>query len=216
MALVRNLTNPSAPQAVSDTGTGGLGYGVDVESAPTTWSQLSSYPPLQGKELFNSLVNVVNDLSNTEASLANPNIKGNPLYGYGTPALSFDGSEYPYDPDAGERMVPDNRDTLTYHFWENGLAPNTADFERNATQAQKDQLAREFTLLRNINDYARQQRLDNFAADQRQRSLYGDTLVDLLQNTPKGQQILDYIPAKDHRSRERNITGPGQVGFIQK
>lgn len=169
---------------------------------------------------YNTMMQVLNDLSNTEVQTANPNIKGTPLYGYGAPALSYDGSEYPYNPEWDEYAVPENQDTLKWHLIENGLGNNLANLESWATPEQKNQLAREFTLLRNANDYARQEQLDQIAADQRQRNLYGDTLVDLLQNTPEGQSILEPIQLTrsaptDRLSRQRNITGQGTGAFIK-
>ena len=161
---------------------------------------------LSQAETLDALKGIVNELSNEEIQTANPNIKGNPLYGYGAPALSYDGHEYPYIPEWDEHAVPEGQDTLNWHFWNNPTFWDTVDFHNQANQEQKDQLAREFTLLRNANDYRRQQDLDQFMAEQRQRNVYGDTLVDLLQNSPQGQSILDYIPAKDHLSRQRHIS----------
>ncbi len=177
---------------------------------------------LSQAETLDALKGIVNELSNEEIQTANPNIKGNLLYGYGAPALSYDGHEYPYIPEWDEHAVPEGQDTLNWHFYNNPLFGDTVDFHNQASQEQKDQLAREFTLLRNANDYRRQMNLDQFAAEQRQRDLYGDTLVDLLQNTPEGQSILGTVnvasrnaATPEHRSRERNITGPGTGAFIR-
>ena len=169
------------------------------------------------QQAYQELLDVIDDLSNTESRTANPNIKGNPLYGYGNPALSYDGLEY-QDPayltdDSVEwdsSRIPEDQDMLDYHFWQNGSLGDTEVLFRDAaTQEQKDDLARAFTLLRNMNDYQRQQNLDAFVAEQRQRDLYGDTLVDLLQNSPKGQSILEPILQRRLPSRKRNITGEG-------
>lgn len=176
----------------------------------TPWTEYG-FPSTQYQELRN----VINDLSDTEMQTANPNIKGNPLYGYGNPALSYDGMEYQdpgvlenddWDPD----KIPEDQDRLDYHFWHNGsLGDAEVLFRDMATPEQKDELARAFTLLRNMNDYERQRNLDDFTAEQRQRDLYGDMLVDLLQNKPEGRSILDPILQRRLPSRQRNITGAG-------
>lgn len=172
----------------------------------------------------NALTDVVNELSNEEMRTANPNIKGNLLYGYGNPALSFRGEEYPWIPGADERDVPENQDTLMWHFIDKPeLLHAMSQFMGGATPEEKNQLAREFTLLRNASDYSRQRNLDQFVDDQRQRNLYGDTLVDLLQNSPEGQSILGTTainsrsanPDERFISRQRNIAGQGTGAFIK-
>lgn len=147
---------------------------------------------------------------------ANPNLKANPLYGYGNAPLEFDYSNYDTPLD-----VPEGQDAVAGYFEDRGLL----DFlESGRSQADRDAIAQAFSLLRNAQEYELDNNIQTMLGDalpdlqkraNENRGLYGDMVVDLLQGTPRGRQIIDSIPAKDRMSRERNITGPGTGGFIK-
>lgn len=169
-------------------------------------------PTVQG------LKNIVNGISAYEQLEAgvNPNLKANPIYGYGSPALEydFDETKYPWNPEIDDYDIPTEQDMVFWHAVAEGN--DYADMMHNiAAQAGPEATANAFTLLRNYNDWQHGQEADEAAKRGRDRNLYGDTLVDLLQNTPQGQSVLNTIPANKFRSRERNITGSGTGGFIK-
>ena len=143
---------------------------------------------------FEALRNIVNDLSNEEIKTANANFKPSSLYGYGNPALSYRGEEFPWLANADERDMPANQDTLDWHFYNTPVFADTVDFHNQATPEQKAQLAREFTLLRNANDWRRGQNIDDLAEQYRQENLYGTALQDILEQSEQGRTILDGLP----------------------
>jgi hypothetical protein len=150
---------------------------------------------------------VVNQLTNTDIQNANLNLKPNPIYGYGNLPLEYDYSGYETPLDA-----PEGQDVL-YGYFEDIDKANTLDAAPFLMSPdEKGSFARAFTILRNYNDYLRDQNLEQQAAETRQRNLYGDTLVDLLQNTPEGQSILGEARVQKPKpmARERHISGPAQ------
>lgn len=82
-------------------------------------------------------------------------------------------------------------------------------------QVGQDDLARAFTLLRNANDWKHGQEAEEVAKRGRDRNLYGETLYNLLHETPQGQSLLNTIPENKFSSRNRNITGQGTGGYIK-
>lgn len=148
---------------------------------------------------------VVNQLSNTDIRNANLNLKANPIYGYGNLPLEYDYSGYD-----GPADVPEGQDVLYGYFEDIGKAGALDAAPFLMSPSEKGGFARAFTALRNYNDWQREQELEQQANEQRQRSLYGDTLVDLLQNTPEGQSILAEAHRPKPMARERHITGPAQ------
>ena len=176
-------------------------------------SQTPYGPTIQG------IKDIVNDLSRYEQLEAgvNPNLKANPIYGYGSPALEYDFDEekYPWDPEINDYSLPVDQDLLFWHVW--GEGDNYVDWLNNlTTQAGRDDTARAFTLLRNLNDWQHSQEADELAKIGRARNLYGETLYNLLEDSRQGRSILDSLPNEyRRRSRERNITGQGTGGYIK-
>ena len=176
-------------------------------------SQTPYGPTVQG------LKNIVNDISRYEQLEAgvNPNLKANPIYGYGSPALEydFDENKYPWSDELNDYTMPKDQDTLFWHIVNEG--DDYVDWFNDITkQAGTDDTARAFTLLRNLNDWQHSQEADEAAKIGRARNLYGETLYNLLQDSQQGRSILDSLPNEyQRRSRERNITGQGTGGYIK-
>jgi hypothetical protein len=119
-------------------------------------------------------------LAGKDSRNANPNIKGNPLHGYGNAPAE-------YSDIAGQFDDRGYLDALNQ-------AANT--------QASRDDITQMLNLLKNAQEYNidtnKQLILGDRAPDLQARAngfrgLYGDMVVDLLQNTPKGQQIINAL-----------------------
>lgn len=175
-------------------------------------SQTPHGPTIQG------IKDIVNDLSAYEQMEGgvNPNLKANPIYGYGSPVLEYDFDEdkYPWSDELGDYTKPKDQDTLFHHFYWKG-DDYVKLFNDMTDQVGPDNLARAFTLLRNANDWKHGQEAEEVAKIGRDRNLYGETLYNLLHETPQGQSLLNTIPANKFKSRNRNITGQGTGGYIK-
>lgn len=119
------------------------------------------------------------------------------------------GSDYVWDTEAGDFLYnhPEYKGVQDY-FADHGALDWLS--ERPLSDADKDAIARTMNLLQGINDYNRRQNLEATKNEIMQRNLYGDTLVDLLQNTPEGQSILGKAQKPKPMARERHISGPAQ------
>ena len=172
-----------------------VGENTQAYNSPYAASPTALYGP--SKQMIKD---IVNDISNEEMANGNVNLnlKPNPLYGYGSKPLDFrvDDLNSTYVPEIDDYEVPEGQDNLYWHFLKNG--EDAAEWLYNFTPAQQNDLAKSFSILRNYNDYLRD------------RNLYGDTLVDLLQNTPEGQSILGKAQKPKPMARERHISGPAQ------
>ena len=186
-----------------------VGENTQAYNSPYATSPTALYGP--SKQMIKD---IVNDISNEEMANGNVNLnlKPNPLYGYGSKPLDFrvDDLNSTYVPEIDDYEVPEGQDNLYWHFLKNG--EDAAEWLYNFTPAQQNDLAKSFSILRNYNDYLRDQSLEQQANEMRQRNLYGDTLVDLLQNTPEGQSILGEARVQKPKpmARERHISGPAQ------
>lgn len=199
----------NAPNGFIDLSTNGIGNGIPVSAdAGTNYGAAVNgvQQPTVGalKEIIQQMA--LNDIGN-----ANTNLNPNPLYGYGNPGLEFDYSNYDAPKD-----VPQGQDALAGYFEDMGLMD--ALYNGAASPKERDEFAQLMTLLRNNREYQMDQNLQQMGEDYRNQQLYGDTLMNLLQETPEGQSVLGQIQSDRPQPsiRERNITGPGQGGFIQK
>ena len=111
---------------------------------------------------------------------ANPNLKANPLYGYGNAPMDYSDVAAAFD-DRG-------------YLNDLNQAANS--------QADRDAITQMTNLLRNAQEYEidnnLQLMLGDVAPDLQARGngfrgLYGNMVVDLLQNAPQGQQIINTI-----------------------
>ena len=139
------------------------------------------------------------------------NLHPNMIYGYGTKPRDL-------EPVFGTPAERPEWYSATTDFLEEE-DPGLLDWYLSNISGADDKTRNDFNrymqVLENREHYNRDQELQQQAAEMRQRNLYGDTLVDLLQNTPQGQSILNAIPTNKFRSRERNITGQGTGAFIK-
>ena len=182
------------------------GEGVpDHWDAPTS-AQLDNIAKAMANDTMNRMIQAGAEDPNYQPLNLHPNM----IYGYGTKPRDL-------EPTIDPPNAPDWYNATTYFLEDEdpGLLNWYEENYLNADQKTKDDFNRSMQLLENAEHYNRDQSLQQQAAEMRQRNLYGDTLVDLLQNTPQGQSILNAIPTNKFRSRERNITGQGTGAFIK-
>ena len=192
---------------------GGLGYAGGVGSGDGYGNYAS--PNAMKQPTLHDIYAMAWLMASHDTRNANPNLQANPLYGYGNAPLEFDYRNYESPLD-----IPEGQDAVAGYFEDRGLADKLYSVT-NSAQLQDD-FAKAFTLLRNAQEYENNDAQwvlgdsvqDIQKANGGYRGLYGDMVANLLEGTPKGRQIIDSIP--NHPTRERNITGPGQGGFIQK
>lgn len=119
-------------------------------------------------------------LAGKDSRNANPNLKASPLYGYGN--------------------APAEYSDVAAQFEDRGYL-NDLNQAAN-TQADRDAMTQMFNLLKNAQEYNvdnnKQLMLGDTLPDLQARGngfrgLYGNMVVDLLQNTPQGQQIINAI-----------------------
>lgn len=218
-----NYPNGNIPIGQSAHGNG-LGYhpwenvGEDAlaSSLPGAASPVATYGPSA-----QDVKDIVNDISYYEQFYGGvpENIKPNSIYGYGSPKLDFMFTEdkYPYDEVHDEFDVPKNQDNLRSHFWGKGDEYREWLDNNFLTPEQQQAMADSFTALRNYNDWQNYQEAEKVAEQARNRNLYGETLYNLLSESPEGQSILGSTRMpKEWTSRERNITGKGTGGFVKE
>ena len=199
--------NPIRGEALGNNPWENVGENAQASNSPYATSPTALYGPNA-----QMIKDIVNDMSNEEMANGNVNfnLRPNPIYGYGSKPLDFrvDDLNSTYNPEIDDYDVPEGQDNVYWHFLKNG--EDAAEWLYNFTPAQQEDIARSFTALRNYNDWQRDQSLEQQANEMRQRNLYGDTLVDLLQSTPEGQSILGEAHRPKPMARERYITGPAQ------
>mgnify|MGYP007032364848 CR=1 FL=1 len=139
-----------------------------------TGAYVDSQPTLHDLYAMNWL------LAGQDSGNANPNLKANPLYGYGNAPAE-------YSDIAGQFDDRGYLDALNQ-------AANT--------QASRDDITQMLNLLKNAQEYEVDNNLQLMLGDSAPdlqarangfRGLYGDMVANLLQGTPKGQQIINAI-----------------------
>lgn len=139
-----------------------------------TGAYVDSQPTLHDLYAMNWL------MAGQDSGNANPNLKANPLYGYGNAPLGY-----------GD---------IAEQFNDRGYL-NDLNQAAN-TQADREAMTQMLNLLKNAQEYEVDNNLQLMLGDTAPdlqarangfRGLYGDMVANLLQGTPKGQQIINAI-----------------------